>query len=105
MPSMKDFANTATNLPKTDWVKMCSTSLVVVVMIIYCVMGYLKNRKYNKMLEKAAAGKGGTAALRDKLLPDDLRKKIGDIAGFGWVKALTTFFLSLGFVFTMTMMP
>ena len=92
------------NLPKTDWVKIVSSCIVMVVVIPYCIMGFLKHLKFKKMLEKAA-GKGGAAALRDKMLPDDLRKKLGDVAGFSWIKALLTFSLSLCFVMTMAMMP
>jgi hypothetical protein len=103
--SLSNLSDRARNLPKTDWLKIMSTSLVAIVMLVYCVMGYLKNRKYNKMLEKAAGGKDSAAALKGKLLPDDLRKKIGDVAGFSLTKAIMTFFLTLVFVATMSLMP
>ena len=112
MPTLADMGHSATNfstktnlsMPKTDCSKIMCAVTVVVIMGIYCGFGFWKHLKFQKMLEKAA-GKGGAAALRDKLLPDDLRKKLGDVSGFPWLKALMTFFLSLGFVFTMVLLP
>lgn len=103
--SWKNTVTSTKNLPNSDAVKVVSAIAVAVIMGFYCISGWRKNVKYNKMLAKAAGGKDAAEVLKGKLLPADLRKKIGDVAGFGIGKAIMTFSLTIAFVFIMTMMP
>lgn len=94
------------NLSPNDWAKNTCLSLVCVVVLWRLVSAYLKHRKYEKMLEKAdkAGGEAGRQ-LRERLLSDDMKKRIGEIAGLSLVKVAVAGLLTAGALTVVMLMP